>query len=164
MVTRVSVVLFSLISGVVSNGVWAVDLANHISDSLEPDSLARLRRKSGLLEKHLPLEIDAMRSVQRIFQGVIDSQRIKDPLAAFTAACSLTNIQTIISSAEDVLKCLKAADASVVSIGVGASPAIKQNIDQYIGYLDEASVDCTQLKALAPEFQEITGDIPNPAF
>jgi len=118
--------------------------------------------KQELLIEHLPLQIRALQSLQGTFQSTIDDQKERNPLEAFKAACSLANIQTLIASTGDVLKCLQAGDQSNVMIGIGAAPAVKQEIDQLIVYLDAAGVACDSLKKLARPFQEITSDIYNP--
>lgn len=123
---------------------------------------ARYASKQELLEEHLPRQIEALRALQRTFQATIDAQKERDPLSAFKAACSLANLQTLIASTQDVLSCLRAGEQSRVSIAIGAAPAIKQGIDQLIGYLDATGIDCSTLKGLSLGFQEITRDIPNP--
>ena len=123
---------------------------------------ARSASKQELLEEHLPRQIEALRVLQRTFQATIDAQKERDPLSAFKAACSLANLQTLIASTQDVLSCLRAGEQSRVSIAIGAAPAVKQGIDQLIGSLDAAGIDCSPLKGLSLSFQEITRDIPNP--
>lgn len=122
----------------------------------------RIRRHAELLRVHLPLQIAALQEAQRPFQSIIDAQITQNPLEALKAAATAAEIQWIIGQITDVLKCLNSPDSAVISIGVGASPALKQNTDLYIGYLDAAKTDCAKLKALAPAFQEITWDTPNP--
>lgn len=120
--------------------------------------------RQELLINHLPLQIEALRALQGTFQANIDTQREQNPLEAFKAACSLANLQTLIASTQDVLNCIQAEDPTRISIGIGAAPAIKQGIDQLIGHLDTAGIDCYSLKRLAEDFQKITRDIPNPDF
>jgi hypothetical protein len=113
------------------------------------------------LKKHLPLQVKALETLQKTFQTTIDAQKEQNPLEAFKAACSLANLQTLIGSTQDILSCIQAEDSTMVSIGIGAAPAVKQGIDQLIMYLNDA-VDCSHLKELSKVFQEITRDICNP--
>jgi hypothetical protein len=159
-----AVVIFALVSvGVISSKLCASQVACPAPDSLEPAARERILRKSQSLKELLPLEIDAIRTVQIIFQGIVDSKREREPLEAFRAACSLTNLQPIVSSTEAVLSCLKSEDMSVVSIGVGASPSIEQNISQLIVHLEGIGMDCSRLKEISILFKEITKDISNPS-
>ncbi len=121
----------------------------------------RIRRQAVLLKAHLPLQIEALQEAQNPYQSIIDAQRILNPLEAFKAASAVAGMRWIIGVIEDLLKCMRDPNPAVVGIGVGASPAIKQYIDQYIGYLDAAKTDCARLKALAPDLQDIIKDIPN---
>jgi uncharacterized UPF0146 family protein len=92
----------------------------------------------------------------------MDAQKEINPVEAFKAACSLANLQMLIASTRDVLACLLSREESRVSIGVGATPAIKGKIDQLVVYLEAAGVGCNRLKDLAQGFKEITADIFNP--
>lgn len=119
--------------------------------------------KQELLEEHLPLQISALQSIQGTFKAIMDAQRERDQIAAFGAACSWTSVQQVIADIQYVLNCLRAVgDQTKIGIGVGAAPAVQQEINKLIGYLDAAGVACDPLKGLAPGFQAITADIPNP--
>ena len=129
------------------------------------DIRERLQYKSKLLMGSLPKIQGALSVLQGTYQSIIDNQKGIDQLAAFKAACSLANLQALSSSVQDIIYCLKTEDNDdIISIGVGASPGIKQEIDQLIICLDETHQDSSALKSLAVELQKITGDIPNPEF
>lgn len=117
--------------------------------------------KQDYLKEHLPLQVKALEALQRTFQTTIDAKKEQSPLEAFKAACSLANVQTIIGSTQDILSCIQSEDSTIVSIGIGAAPAVKQDIDQLIMYLND-TVDCSDLKKLSKVFQEITRNIYNP--
>lgn len=117
--------------------------------------------KKDYLKEHLPLQVKALETLQRTFQITIDAKKEQNPLEAFKVACSLANLQTLVSSTQDILNCIQAEDSAMVSIGIGAAPAVKQNIDQLIMYLND-TVDCSDLKELSKIFQKITRDIYNP--
>lgn len=73
-----------------------------------------------------------------------------------TNYCSLFTgyIQTIICSTQDIiLTCIQRLN-TMVSIGIGAAPAVKQDIDQIIMYLND-TIDCRDNR-LSTVFQEIT--------
>lgn len=123
-----------------------------------------IQAKSAHLKVLLPQEIEALETVKTTVRNMVDFQRTQDPIAAFKLASFFSNIQLLISSTEDVLQCLNSTDNSIESIGVGASPAIKQQLDQLITYLDAAHVNCNSLKLLVPRFQEIVADIRNYNF
>jgi hypothetical protein len=151
---------------ILSSVGYSATLTLQVESDAQQLSSKRLKfvSRQELLINHLPLQIEALKSLQGTFQANMDAQREQNPLEAFKAACSLANLQTLIASTQDVLSCIQAEDPTSVSIGTGAAPAIKQGIDQLIGYLDTAGVDCLSLKGLAESFQEITGDITNPDF
>ena len=109
-------------------------------------------------------EIEALETVKTTLRYIVDERRTQDPLGAFKLACFLSNIQFLISSAEDVLKCLNSTDNRIESIGVGALPALNQQLDQLIPSLDEAGIDCVWLKSIVPHFQAIVTDLPNYDF
>ena len=121
--------------------------------------------KREILVDHLPRQIAALKTLEGTFQSTMDSQRESNPLAAFRAACSVANLQSLRASIQDILSCLqKTSEPNMVSIGIGATPAVQTEIDRLIGYLDDARVACDPLKVLAVDFKKITGDIPNPDF
>lgn len=124
----------------------------------------RVQIKQELLLEHLPRQIEFLKTLQEKFKVTMDSQREVNQLAAFKAACSIANLQSFSASIQDVITCLRDENPDFVSIGVGASPALKQDIDQFISDLDEAGMPSDSFKSLAEEFQKIIGDIPNPEF
>jgi hypothetical protein len=146
----------------ISNVATAADCL--MAESKQPSYLTRIEHKSEQLKEHLPLEIEVLKNIQGIYQEIMKAQKEKNPLIAFEAAYSFTNIQTIISSAEDILKCLYASDKRMVSIGVGASPVMTQNIGILIEHLKKNHTDSCGLETLAQDLVAITADIPNPSI
>jgi len=139
-------------------------LDQEIEDGQPKRARIEVPSKKELLLEHLPLQIEVLTTLQERFHSIMDDQRDKNQLAAFKAACSITNLKAFSSSIQDVLSCLRSTDPVIVSIGIGSAPALKQEIDQLIVYLDEAQEDSSPFKALAAAFQKIVEDIPQPEF
>ncbi len=118
--------------------------------------------KRELLVEHLPLQIDALRFVQEKFREEMEAQKMIDMVKALQVAATITSIQTLITNVQSALMCIQSQNKDHISIGIGASPAVKEKIDEFIGYLDDANVPCGSLKNLKSAFQEIITDIPNP--
>ena len=162
-----ALLLFSVCLSLDAFGATAVltSLEEEKGDVQPKRARIELPSKREILVDHLPRQIFALKTLEGTFQSTMNSQRESNPLEAFRAACSIANLQALRASIQDVLSCLqKTSEPNMVSIGIGATPAIQTEIDRLIGYLDDAREACDPLKVLAVDFKKITGDIPNPNF
>lgn len=100
------------------------------------------------------LDIIKKHYMDGVFKAGTDVEKLR-------IAASAANVESLIGSTQDVIKCLNNANCNTIVIGIGATPALKEQLDRFIKFY-KAEVACDALIDLSKKIQVLVADIYNP--
>lgn len=104
-------------------------------------------------------QLKALDIIQKHYRDRV--AKAETDIAKLTIAASAANVESLIGSTQDVIKCLNNANCNTITIGIAATPALKEQLDSFIKFY-KAEVACDALIDLSKKIQVLVADIYNP--
>ncbi len=128
-------------------------------DDIEAKKMTFIEARQKPLKAMLSQQLEALDIIKKhymdgVFKAGTDVEKLR-------IAASAANVESLIGSTQDVIKCLNNANCNTIVIGIGATPALKEQLDSFIKFY-KAEVACDALIDLSKKIQVLVADIYNP--